>query len=125
MPEACFPVEVADGVPIVTAPEEIDITNAAALRAALAGAAGQGDGALVVDMSRTRFCDSSGVNVLVRAHRDARATGGEIVLVSSADVLRTLVIIGADRVISHVPTLDQALGRASGVTAHPPPVPAP
>ena len=35
MPEASFPVEVASGVPVVTAPEEIDITNAAGLRAAL------------------------------------------------------------------------------------------
>ena len=29
-----FPVELVGGVPVVTAPEEIDITNAAGLRAA-------------------------------------------------------------------------------------------
>jgi anti-anti-sigma factor len=124
MPEACFPVEVADGVPVLTVPEEIDITNAAGLRAALADAAGHGHGTLVVDMSQTRFCDSSGVNVLVRAHKAARANGGEVVLVTSADVLRILAIIGADRVIPHFPALGQALGRAPGATVHPP-VPAP
>jgi anti-anti-sigma factor len=125
MPEACFPVEVADGVPVVTAPVEIDINNAAALRAALAGVAGQGNGTLVVDMSQTRFCDSSGVNVLVRVHKNARAAGGAVVLVTSADVLRIFTLIGADRVIPHFPTLDQALGRAPAATVHPPPVPAP
>ena len=35
MPEARFPVEAVRGVPVVAAPEEIDITNAEALRAAL------------------------------------------------------------------------------------------
>jgi len=37
-----FPVEVIDGVPVVTAPAEIDIANAAGLRAALLEAAGPG-----------------------------------------------------------------------------------
>jgi anti-sigma B factor antagonist len=124
MPEACFPVEVADGVPVVTAPEEIDITNAAALRAALASAAGLGNVLLVVDMSGTRFCDSSGVNALVCALKNAQANGGTVKLVMSADVLRIFAIIGVDRMIPHFPTLDQALGRAPGVTVHPP-VPAP
>ena len=35
MPEDKFPVEVVQGVPVVAAPEEIDITNAEALRSAL------------------------------------------------------------------------------------------
>ena len=44
MPEASFAVEVVGGVPVVTTPEEIDITNAAGLRAALLEAAGHGRG---------------------------------------------------------------------------------
>ena len=59
MPEASFPVERAGGVAVVAAPEEIDITNAAGLRAALLQAAARGNGTLVVDMSRTQFCDSA------------------------------------------------------------------
>jgi hypothetical protein len=53
MPDNSFPVEVL-GVPVVAAPEEIDITNAEALRSALLTAAAGGHGALVVDMTRTR-----------------------------------------------------------------------
>ena len=40
MVEDSFPVEMVRGVPVVAAPEEIDITNAAGLRAALFEAAG-------------------------------------------------------------------------------------
>jgi anti-anti-sigma factor len=73
MLEASFPVEVVSGMPVVTAPEEIDITNAAGLRAALLEAAACGSRTLVVDMAQTQFCDSAGLNVLVRAHKRARA----------------------------------------------------
>jgi hypothetical protein len=55
MPEISFPVEMAGGVPVVTAPEEIDITNAGGLRSALLQAATPGNRTLVVDMSRTQF----------------------------------------------------------------------
>jgi anti-anti-sigma factor len=67
MPEASFLVEVVSGMPVVTAPEEIDITNAAGLRAALLEAAAHESRTLVVDMAQTQFCDSAALNVLVRA----------------------------------------------------------
>jgi hypothetical protein len=60
MPEASFPVQVVGGVPVVTAPEEIDITNAAGLRAALLEAAAHGSGTLVVDMTQTQFATRPG-----------------------------------------------------------------
>jgi anti-anti-sigma regulatory factor len=39
MTEPMFPVQITRGVPVVIAPEEIDITNAGQLRAALLHAA--------------------------------------------------------------------------------------
>jgi anti-anti-sigma factor len=51
--------------PGATTPEEIDITNAAALRAAVLQAAAQGHGTFVVDMTGTRFCDWAGLHVLL------------------------------------------------------------
>lgn len=113
MPEASFPVEAISGVPVVTAPEEIDITNAAGLRAALLEAAALGSGTLVVDMAQTQFCDSAGLNVLVRAHKRARAEGGELLLViSGAAVLRIFAVTGIDHLIATFPTLEQALAPA-------------
>ena len=47
--------EVIGGVAVVTAPEEIDVTNAEALRSDLLAAAAHGPGTLVVDMTVTGF----------------------------------------------------------------------
>ena len=116
MLEASFPVEVVSGMPVVTAPEEIDITNAAGLRAALLEAAAQGSRTLVVDMAQTQFCDSAGLNVLVRAHKRARADGGELLLViSGAAVLRIFAVTGIDHLIPTFLTLQQALSPAPAV----------
>jgi anti-anti-sigma factor len=121
MPEVSFPVEVVSGVPVVTTPEEVDLTNAAALRTALLEAAGHGNGTLAVDMSQTQFCDSSGINVLIRVHQQAQAEGGRVLLViSAAAVLRMLALIGVDGMIPSFATLDEALGQAHAHAVHPP-----
>jgi anti-anti-sigma regulatory factor len=44
MHDGSFPVELVSGVPVVAAPEEIDITNAPDLRSALLQAAAGGPG---------------------------------------------------------------------------------
>src|SRR2546430_8584267 len=105
MPEASFPVEVVSGVAVVTAPEEIDMGNAAGLRAALLEAAAHGSRTLVVDMAQTQFCDSAGLNVLVRAHKRARTEGGELLLViCAAAVLRIFAVTGIDHLLPNFPT---------------------
>jgi anti-sigma B factor antagonist len=122
MPEASFPVEVVSGVPVVTAPEEIDITNATGLRAALLEAAAHGNGTLVVDMAQTQFCDSAALHVLVRAHNRAQAEGGELLLViSGAAVLRIFAATGIGRLIPSFPRLEQALAQAPAVPDLSPP----
>jgi anti-sigma B factor antagonist len=113
MREDSFPVEMVRGVPVVAAPEEIDITNAAGLRAALLEAAGleaSGHPAFVVDLTRTRFCDSAGIAALVEAHKRARAAGGQVLLaMSGAAVPRIFELTGVDRVIPSFASLDDAL----------------
>jgi anti-sigma B factor antagonist len=114
MHDVRFPLEVVSGVPVVTAPEEIDITNAPELRSALLEAAAHGHGTLVADMTRTQFCDSSGLHTLLAAHKRAQAEGGELLLViSAAPVLRVLAITGIDRIIPNFTTLDEALAQTS------------
>jgi anti-sigma B factor antagonist len=126
MPEVSFPVEMVGGVPVVAAPEEIDITNAGGLRAALLQAAAHGNGTLVVDMSRTQFCDSAGLNVLVRAHKRAQADGGELLLViCGAAVLRIFAVTGIDRLMPTFPNLGQALAQPMAVPDFPGPPAAP
>ena len=114
MVDGRFPVEVVDGVAVVTAPEEIDITNAPELRAALLEAAAHGNSTLVADLTGTQFCDSSGLHTLLAAHKRAQAEGSELVLVmSSRPVLRVFELTGIDRIIRNFTSLDQALARRS------------
>ena len=123
MPEPGFPVEMVSDVPVVAAPAEIDITNAAGLRAALGQAAGNGPGMLVVDLTRTRFCDSAGMHALVDAHKRARAEGGQVLLaVSGAAVPRILEITGIDRVLPRFDSVAEALACIPAAeTSGPPP----
>ena len=114
MPDGSFLVEVVKGVPVVTAPEEIDITSAEALRSALLAAAASGPGTLVVDMTRTRFCDSSGLHTLIAAHKRAGAEGREVLLViPDATVLRVFTLTGMDTVIPHFASLAEALAQTA------------
>ena len=113
MPEDRFAVQVVGGIPVVTTPEEVDISNAERLRTALLEASAHGRGPLVVDMSGTQFCDSSGIHVLVRAHKRAQAEFGELLLVLAATpVLRVFAITGIDRVIPNFSSLEDALAQA-------------
>jgi len=120
MPEASFPVEMVSGVPVVTAPEEIDVTNAARLRSVLLGATAPGHATLVVDMAQTQFCDSAGLNVLVRANQRAEAKGGQVRLViSTTHVRRIFTVTGIDRVIPSFASLEQALAPAAAPVIQP------
>jgi anti-anti-sigma factor len=112
MPDVRFPVEVVRGVPVVAAPEEIDITNAEALRSALLTVAANGNRTLVVDMTRTQFCDSSGLHTLIAVHKRAGAEGREVLLViPSTTVLRVFALTGMDTVIPNFTSLAEALAQ--------------
>jgi len=114
MQDGRFPVGLVRGVPVVAAPEEIDITNAPELRSALLAAAADWAGTLVADMTRTRFCDSCGFHALLAAHKRAQADGGELLLViPDAAVLRVLTVTGIDRMIPSFTSLDDALAHTS------------
>jgi anti-sigma B factor antagonist len=114
MQDGRFPFEMVDGVPVVAAPEEIDITNAPELRSALLEAAAHGHGTLVADLSRTQFCDSSGLHTLLAAHKRATAAGGDMLLVIPGNaVLRVFTITGIDRIIPNFMSLEEALAQTS------------
>lgn len=122
MHDGRFPIELVNGVPVVAAPEGIDITNAPELRSALLEAAANGSGTLVADMTRTRFCDSAALNTLVAAHKRAQAEGGELLLViGSTAVLRILELTGVAQVIPNFTTLDDALTHTSPDGSRPSP----
>lgn len=80
--------------PVIPAPAEIDITTRERLHAILL-AASRNHATVIVDLSRTSFCDSTGVNVLMRAWRRARAYGGELLLAGvGEEMARILSVMG-------------------------------
>jgi len=120
-----FPVEIIRGVPVVAAPEEIDITSAGGLRAALLDSAARGQGTVVVDLTRTHFCDTAGLHALVAAHKRAQTEAGQVLLViPDPGVLRIFAITGLDQVIPSFTSLEEALAQVPALASQPPHPPA-
>jgi anti-sigma B factor antagonist len=81
---------------IVTLAGEIDLYTAPRLQTELVAAMRSADPALVVvDMSGVEFCDSTGMNVLLAAHRQACGRGGDLALAAPrAPVRKILEVTG-------------------------------
>jgi anti-sigma B factor antagonist len=120
MPAVEYSVTTVNGLPVVSAPVEVDVSNADGLRQLLLACADEGYAVLVVDMSETAFCDSSGLHQLVRAHKRASAAGGEVRLVITAPtVLRLFAIVGIDRFFPIFNSVDEAVASPSAPVARP------
>jgi anti-anti-sigma factor len=119
MPGTRYPRKMIGGLPVVAAPTEVDITNAEELRKVLLDTAGRGHPAVVLDMTYTRFCDSAGMNAMVRAHRRAQAEGGELRVVVPADgaVPGAFALICLDRIIPCFASVEEALARTSAANS--------
>ncbi|WP_197024284.1 STAS domain-containing protein [Nocardiopsis sp. CNT312] len=101
-------------VAVVTVSGEIDLYTAPRLRSGLIEALDDGVRRLVVDMSRTEFCDSTGISVLLSAMKRSRGKGGDVELVApKAAVRKVLEVTGLDEVFTIHRDLD-ALPVAAG-----------
>lgn len=110
-PPAIRPLVVPE---IVTLPDEIDITNADAIREDLQAALRPGVRVVIADMAATVFCDSTGLRNLLLASDAARAANAELRLViTSANVLRTLRITGFNHLLHIYPAMQDALTGAA------------
>jgi anti-anti-sigma factor len=122
MPQERFPVAWLGEAAVITLPEEIDISNSEQVREELLSLLNRGPAVLIVDMAETTFCDSAGVNALVRAHKRATANGAEVrLVVGSPGVQRVLDITGVDRLIPVYPSMTASLAEPgeSGEPAEP------
>ncbi|MFE7531404.1 STAS domain-containing protein [Kitasatospora sp. NPDC057542] len=112
-------------VRIVTVVGELDRDTADELRAAPAHPPSAGDiERIVVDLAGLRFCDSTGLNVLLRARLDAQAAGlGLEPAGPGPSVARLFAITGADgvlRVHADLRTAPAASGEGSAGPVEPP-----
>jgi anti-sigma B factor antagonist len=120
--EDLYPVEWAGGQAVVTLPEHIGISNAGQVREELLSVINRGATTLIADMTATVSCDHAGADAVIRARQRAAASGTELRLVVTAQVVaRVLSLVGLDRTVSVYPSLDAAtaarLPAAAGASA--------
>lgn len=91
---------------------EIDLYTAPTLQAELMAALGASPASLIVDMSGVEFCDSTGINVLLAAHRHARERGGELQLARPGTATRrVLQVTGLESVFTVIEEPVQLTGQ--------------
>jgi anti-anti-sigma factor len=99
-----------DRAAVVSAPAQVDARNAGDVLAWLLSVIREGPATLIVDLTATAFCDSSGLNSLVQAFRRAGAAGVEMRLaVAGPAVRRMLQITGIDQLIGAYPSVPASL----------------
>jgi anti-anti-sigma factor len=111
-----YPVRWIGRQVVVTLPEHIDVSNASPITEELLSLINRGATALIADMTATASCDHAGADAVVRAYHRAAASGTQLRLVVTAQVVRrVLTISGLDRLVSIYPSLEAAT--AAGAAA--------
>jgi anti-anti-sigma factor len=87
---------------------EIDFTSSGAVQSALLAMILPGGGAVVADLSRVTFLDSSGLGVLVQAYRTATERDTRLLVVASEPVRKLLRLTGLDTVLETYDELSAA-----------------
>jgi anti-anti-sigma factor len=103
------------GWTVVTVTGEMDLVSAPAVRQKVHDAVADGERHLVLDLAGVRFCDSSGVGVLIGARRLMRSCAGRLRVVlpeggapgpvGGAHVNRVLAALGVRRLFEVFPDL--------------------
>jgi len=100
-----------DAIVIAALMGEVDLTNAAEVVDDLLGAVTNDVTGVVVDVSQTRYLDSTGVGALFEAVRRVHGRGQAMAVVASdtAPTRRLLAITGLDNMVPICPNLELAL----------------
>lgn len=107
-------IERREDVPVARATEDIDAANASGVGFELAETIG-GEGALVLDLSGTRYLDSAGIDMLFRFGERLHQRRARLLLVvpSGSPLRRVVEIVGLPRSMPVCETLEQALAACS------------
>src|SRR5690349_14348962 len=112
---------VQDGIEIFALEGEFDLHYAPVLRSLFHSKIKAQAPALVLDLSKVDYIDSSGLATIIEYFRDAAKFGGVLCLASLHENLKTAFqIVGLDRAIPAFKTLDEAVAALKTGTVHPP-----
>lgn len=106
-----FTVEKKDKYTLVKSHvEKLDSRVSPDLKSNLVLVNGNGERNIIIDLSESRYCDSSGLSALLVANRLCRDAQGTLVLTGLQDSVSKLVSISQlDSVLNITPTLDEAV----------------
>jgi len=109
--------EIAPGdVCVIAVAGEIDLFTAPDLKQAASVAIDDGARSIVVDLTETRFLDSTGLGVLIGIAKRLRPAGGDIAIVNTEpSTAATFAITGIDDLVTVVETREQALDALGSV----------
>ncbi|WFE99922.1 STAS domain-containing protein [Micromonospora sp. WMMD964] len=116
-PGGILGIDHLDDVTVIAATGDIDIDSGDTLRTALRHGAEVGRH-VVVDLSRVHLIDSTGLGLLVRAHRDARERGVTLCLAAPSRFIRTVLhTMRLDGAFPIFESRDDALAHVSGLSS--------
>jgi anti-sigma B factor antagonist len=107
---------------VVTFPQEAVFANADAVRRNVVSALLPGVRAVILDLTSTMFCDTSGLRELVVAHRLGHEKGVEMRVVVPSRHMRMITLTGLQGVLAIYPTLAAALAAGSPSALARPPI---
>lgn len=90
--------------------EKLDTTVAPELKSILVHENGNGIKNIIIDLSETRYCDSSGLSAILVANRLCKGSNGILVLCGLQEPVKKLITISQlHTVLNITPTLSEAV----------------
>ena len=90
--------------------EKLDSFIAPELKAELVNINSEGAKNIIIDLSDTRYCDSSGLSAILVGNRLCKNAGGMLVLTGLKEAVKKLITISQlDNIIHMAPTLEEGV----------------
>ena len=101
---------VGDDTHVVSVSGEVDLFTAPEFKQRVMAPIAAGIEHVIVDLTDTKFIDSSSLGVLIGAHRRLKLRGGSLIVVCDNEAIaKTFKITGLDGVFTIAPTVEAAL----------------
>ena len=107
-----FKIEKQDNHTLIQVLEEkLDTHIAPTLKSELVLVSGNGEKSIILDLSKCRYCDSSGLSAILVANRLCKNANGTFVLTGLNDAVERLITISQlDTVLNITKTLEEGIG---------------
>ena len=105
----------ADPFMVVAVSGDLELDTAEVLERHVEGRLTEGERRIVLDLTRVDFCDSSGLRVFVKLHRQVADQGGVLRLAGPAVTVRTVLeLSGLDSYLSIYDSVGSATDDSAG-----------